>query len=140
MPQFTCMDSHVVLVVGGTTEPSPTVGLRANIRSFTSVCPDVDLAYIGGGERAATAFKRASEGTLTFTRGNRQLVSLKQYWKFLIAFSPLFSSTVPCELVNAMLTVWTGNRAAVFCLHYCLYLISLGRQNTWDFKAKILSR
>lgn len=66
------MDPHVVLVVGGTSEPSPAVGLWTHIWPLTSVCPDVDLTYVGGGERAATAFKGAAEGTLTFKGGNRQ--------------------------------------------------------------------
>lgn len=66
LPQFTCVNSHMVLIVGGTREASPAVGLRTNVRPLPCVCPDVDLTDVGGGERAATAFKRAFEGTLTF--------------------------------------------------------------------------
>lgn len=66
------MDPHVVFVVGGTSEPSPAVGLWTHIWPLTSVCSNVDFAYVGGGERAATAFKRAAEGTLTFKGENRQ--------------------------------------------------------------------
>lgn len=66
----------MVLVVGGTSEPSPTVRSRAQIRPLPSVRPNVNLAYVGGGERAATAFKRTPEGTLTFSGRNRQQASL----------------------------------------------------------------
>lgn len=53
---------HMVLVVGGTGEWSPTARLRAVVRPLPGVCSDVNFADVWGGKRPATAldwtFKR----------------------------------------------------------------------------------
>lgn len=64
-PLPTCVDSHVVLVIGGAGEAPPAVGLWTHVRTLARVRSDVNLADVGGGKRAATALKRALEGTLT---------------------------------------------------------------------------
>ena len=62
---LTCVDPHVVLVVGGAGEAAPAGGLGAHVGPLTCVRPDVNLTDVGGGERAATAFKRTLERLLT---------------------------------------------------------------------------
>lgn len=64
-PPLTCVDSHVVLVVGGTGEAPSAVGLRTHVRPLACMRSDVNLADVGCGKGAATAHKGALEGTLT---------------------------------------------------------------------------
>lgn len=64
-PLLTCVDSHVVLVIGGAGEAPPAVGLWTHVGTLTRVRSDVNLEDVGGGKRAATARKQALEGSLT---------------------------------------------------------------------------
>lgn len=58
----TCVYSHMILIIGCTGKSSPTSWLCAVIRSFTCMCPDVNLSNIRCCERPATAFKRTLKG------------------------------------------------------------------------------
>lgn len=60
----------MVLVIGGTGEAPPAVRLWAHVGPLACMCSDVDLADVGGGERAATAHKGALEGTFTYSDSN----------------------------------------------------------------------
>lgn len=64
-PPLTCVDSHVVLVIGGTGEAPSAVGLRTHVWPLACMRSDVNLADVGCGKGAATAHKGALEGTLT---------------------------------------------------------------------------
>lgn len=64
-PPPTCVDSHVVLVVGGTGEAPATARLWTHVGPLARVRPDVNLADVGCGKGAATAHEGALEGTLT---------------------------------------------------------------------------
>lgn len=66
---LTCVDPHVVLVVGGACETPPTAGLGAHVWSLTGVGPDMHLADVGGGEGAPAALERTLKGLLTCNRG-----------------------------------------------------------------------
>lgn len=61
----TCVDAHVVLVVGGTGEATATVGLGAGVRPLACVGAYMYLADIRRGEGAAAALKRAPERAFT---------------------------------------------------------------------------
>lgn len=56
------MYPHVVLVVSGAGERTAAAGLGAVVRPLTGVCPDVNLADVGGGEGPAAAFDRTFKG------------------------------------------------------------------------------
>lgn len=60
----TCMDPHVVLVIGGAGEGAAAAGLGAVVRPLARVRPDVNFADVGRGEGAAAAFHWALEGLL----------------------------------------------------------------------------
>lgn len=60
----TCMDPHVVLVIGGAGEGAAAAGLGAVVRPLPRVRPDVNFADVGRGEGAAAAFHWALEGLL----------------------------------------------------------------------------
>lgn len=64
-PPPTCVDSHVVLVVGGTGEAPAAARLWTHVGPLARVRPDVNLADVGRGKGAATAHEGALEGTLT---------------------------------------------------------------------------
>lgn len=53
----TCVDPHVIFVIGGTCKSSSTAGFGAVVRPLTSVSTDVDFTNVGSGERSPTAFK-----------------------------------------------------------------------------------
>lgn len=61
----TCVDAHVVLVVGGTREAAATVGLGAGVGPLARVGAHVYLADIGCGEGAAAALEGAPERAFT---------------------------------------------------------------------------
>lgn len=69
---LTSVNSHVVLVVGGTSEGSSTARLRAVVRPLTGVCTDVDFTDVGSGKRPATAFHWAFKGLLSCRTGDRE--------------------------------------------------------------------
>lgn len=64
-PPPTCVDSHVVLVVGGAGEAPAAARLWTHVGPLARVRPDVNLADVGRGKGAATAHEGALEGTLT---------------------------------------------------------------------------
>lgn len=53
----TCVNPHVVFVIGGTCKGPSTVGFRAVVRPLACVSTDVDFTNVGCGERSPTAFK-----------------------------------------------------------------------------------
>ena len=55
----------MVLEIRGTRKRSPARRVFTDVRSLAGVCPDVNLAYVGGGEGAVAALIRALEGPLT---------------------------------------------------------------------------
>lgn len=61
----TCVDAHVILVVGGTGEATATVGLRAGVGPLACVGAHMYLADIRCGEGAATALEGAPEWAFT---------------------------------------------------------------------------
>lgn len=61
----TCMDAHVILVVGGTGEATATVGFRAGVGPFARMGAHMDLADVGCGKGAAAALKRTPEWAFT---------------------------------------------------------------------------
>lgn len=70
------MNSHVVLVVGGTGEGASTGGLGAVVRPLAGVCSDVDFSDVGGGERPATAFNWAFKRLLSWKREQDVVIPL----------------------------------------------------------------
>lgn len=65
----TCVDAHVILVVGGAGEATATVGLRAGVGPLARVGAHMYLADIGRGEGAATALEGAPERAFTYGGG-----------------------------------------------------------------------
>lgn len=65
----TCVDAHVILVVGGAGEATATVGLGAGVGPLACVGAHMYLADVRRGERAATALKRAPEWAFTCADG-----------------------------------------------------------------------
>lgn len=57
----TCMDAHVILVVGGAGEASAAVGLGAGVGPLARVGAHMYLADVRRGEGAATALEGAPE-------------------------------------------------------------------------------
>lgn len=53
----TCVDPHVIFVIGGTCKGSSTARFGAVVRPLARVSTDVDFANVGSGERSPTAFK-----------------------------------------------------------------------------------
>lgn len=69
------MYPHVVLVVGGAGEGAAAAGLGAVVRPLAGVCPDVNLADVGGGEGPAAAFDGAFKGLFSCrTQGGKDLI------------------------------------------------------------------
>lgn len=61
----TCVDAHVILVIGGAGEAAATVGLGAGVGPLARVGAHMYLADIRRGEGAATALEGASERAFT---------------------------------------------------------------------------
>lgn len=61
-PTLTCVNPHVVLVVGGAGEGAAAARLGAVVRTLSGVRSDVDFADVGGGEGPATALDGTFEG------------------------------------------------------------------------------
>lgn len=64
-PRLTRVDSHMVLVVGGTGEGPSTARLGAVVWPLSGVCSDVDFADVGGGKGPAAALDWAFERLLS---------------------------------------------------------------------------
>lgn len=62
----TCMDAHVILVVGGTGEATTTVGLGAGVGPLACVGTHMYLPDVRCGKGAATALKRTPEWAFTY--------------------------------------------------------------------------
>lgn len=62
---YTCVYSHMILIISCTGKSSPTSWLCTVIRSFACMCPDVNLSNIRRCERSATSFERTFKGPFT---------------------------------------------------------------------------
>lgn len=67
----TCMDAHVVLVVGGAGEAAATVRLRAGVGPLACVGAHVYFTDVRCGEGAAAALEGAPEWAFTCEHGVR---------------------------------------------------------------------
>ena len=74
----TCVYSHMILIISCTGKSSPTSWLCAVIRSFTCMCPDVNLSDVRCCERPATSFKRTLKGPFPWKKNKVHTEKLRR--------------------------------------------------------------